>query len=128
MLHLAIVRNLSEVVEYFLKNGAVLGATTKDGKGVLQLSAIHKAKECFMVFMKKYRPPVNIRDLEGNSPLHYTILQGDSWLECTQMLIEGGADCYFKNKNNQTPLEFLKAKLQEDKNLQQSGKQKHSIL
>lgn len=84
------------------------------------MAAFAKTKEIFLYLLTETNVPVNSRDIQGNSPLHYAVLVS-TFVDCVNMLIQKGADIYFKNRNNQNAFEFLKSKIQ-SKELNEEGK------
>ena len=55
-------------------------------------------------FLLKQNVDVNIRDVLGNSPLHYSV---DFKFEITKILIKKGANVNAKNNSGKTPLFYI---------------------
>lgn len=51
-------------------------------------------------------PLVDLRDVRGNTPLHFAAMRGK--IEMVELLLENGADLFIENKQKETPLDKAK--------------------
>jgi ankyrin repeat protein len=107
-LHVALVMSKEETVLELIRAGADVTKVTKRGLTPLHL-AVQKCYVSAVEELLKRGAPVNAVDVKGNTPLHYAA-------ECCKygvrkkmmsLLLDFGADVKMRNKNGDTPLDYV---------------------
>ncbi len=98
-LHVASKFGNSEMVDWLLAHGATIQNNADGSSGL-----IHDAKSDDIVKLLKAGADINMRNENGDTPLHYHI-RHDSY-RMVNWLLGKGADPNVKSKAGQTPLEF----------------------
>jgi ankyrin repeat protein len=89
-LHVAAGRS-SKSAALLLDYGADINARQSDGQVPLHYTKLLSGEDrldCIKHFLKRENPPVNVRDVEGKSPIFYLLDSPD----CVKLLIDRGAD------------------------------------
>ncbi|KAB5577943.1 ankyrin repeat-containing domain protein [Coniochaeta sp. 2T2.1] len=98
----------SDIFRLLADSGADINHAVSKKRTVLHLAVNEESLGAVL----EYRPPVDIQDEDGNTPLHYT----RSWtpLENVKLLIRAGANLDIKNKEDLTPLSHAIREAQEE--------------
>ena len=102
-LHNATVWNNFEVVEYLLRNGAMVDSRDKKNLTPLHHSALHGRLEIMKLLLHSGAD----KDAKCNldmTPLHYGVKWG--YFEIVKHLVDCGANVDIKNSNGETPLDL----------------------
>jgi len=102
-LHNATVWNNFEVVEYLLRNGAIVDSRDKKNLTPLHHSALHGRLEIMKLLLHSGAD----KDAKCNldmTPLHYGVKWG--YFEIVKHLVDCGANVDIKNSNGETPLDL----------------------
>ncbi len=103
-LELAVEKGRDDIAIYMISNGAIVNQV--DSQGV---TSLHRAmSKCYMrisdVLLMKHPEVVNLKDKNGNTPLHYAAASKCAF--GVTLLKNYNADFSAKNKKGQTPLKL----------------------
>lgn len=108
-LHQAANHGHVEILRLLLERGANINASIEQAgnHSVLHMAVMDEEKEALKELLAWKAPPFNLqaRDEEGDTPLHYTVLQKN--LEMTEILLSHGADPNALGLGNCSPLELV---------------------
>ncbi|CAK82051.1 unnamed protein product (macronuclear) [Paramecium tetraurelia] len=92
---------LDELIDYLRQNpNFSLNSRNAQGKPLIMIAAQSGNKE-LVQYMINQNVLLNVKDLEGNTALHYAIAYGN--YETADLLLLNGANPYFKNRNGSNP-------------------------
>ncbi len=108
-LHLATIRENSEMVELLMNNAAKADVQNKLGDTPLHLAVIQRQIDLTEVILKNMDGgSADVPNKDGNTPLHLAASNGDQKL--TNLLLEYRAGADLKNKCGETPLDVAMAR------------------
>jgi hypothetical protein len=103
LLYAAASNNNSEMVKYFVENGADVNTIGNNGETPLYL-AVFFNKLDLVTYLVEHGADVNTTDDFGKPPLH--VAASNNKLDIVKYLVEHGADVNTKNNNKKTPLHY----------------------
>jgi ankyrin repeat protein len=99
-LHVAAGRSPKSVA-LLLDHGADINARQADGQVPLHYAKFLSGKDrsdCIKYFLKRDNPPINVRDVQGKSPIFYLLNSPD----CVKLLLDRGADTGISDSEGKT--------------------------
>ncbi|MCB1173793.1 MAG: ankyrin repeat domain-containing protein [Leptospiraceae bacterium] len=111
-----------DVLQYLIQEGAEINARDNWNRNALHYMAysseamgkLSSELNCVKVFklLLKNGIEVNAKDIQGNTPLHRTVLLNNLLL--ARLLLESGSDKSIQNNLGQTPLALAESRMQND--------------
>lgn len=97
---------LERLKELLLVEDLYIDYQNKEGSTMLHLAALSSSIECVRLVLSLL-PNVNLRDIDGYTPLHWVAFNNRKDSEMTHLLLSvPGIDLSLKNRDGKTPKEF----------------------
>ncbi|XP_053200811.1 arfGAP with SH3 domain, ANK repeat and PH domain-containing protein-like isoform X2 [Panonychus citri] len=106
-------RNIYQVLQVFVEGGNLnwtLPSFTGNSEASLHIAISREDGTSLHIidFLAQNNADLNIKNRQGNTPLHYCVLHNQS--ECMKILLRCGANPSIKNNEGKTPLQLAKEK------------------
>lgn len=97
-----------QIITSFLNSGIDLNMSDDRGGAIHKIGCGYYTVENFMWFLLERGLGPNIVNKEGRTALHYAVKES-GYQDLALILIEHGADLYFKDKQNLTPYDLIRS-------------------
>ncbi|CAL4111335.1 unnamed protein product [Meganyctiphanes norvegica] len=104
LLHHAILKDMDDIVELLLKNGADVNIQDKHGRNALLIAA-YRGNHKVMEGLTNAGGNVNAKDWKGSTPLHWAANEGT--IDTVQFLLKHNADMTIKNNKGELYTDLL---------------------
>lgn len=104
-LYNAVIKNNESIVQLLLDRGADINAVVQN-EAIIHTAIRNRVSDAISVLLKDKNLDINVKDKDGNTPLHIAVDNSGTYGSIIPDLIKKGGDMGIKNNNGQTPMDL----------------------